>query len=379
MMEAKDDFPISKEIVYMNTAAISLKPIKVIDSMIDFMRKHEVSGTYNFNDNIEEEVLENARIRVAELIGCEKEDIALTTNTSEGINFIANATKFSRGDNVVTTDLEFPSVTYPWLRVAKENGVEVRFVSNKNGIVTLEDLEKLTDDKTRVIALSHVEYSSGIRYNLREVADLAHRHGALLVVDAVQSLGVIPLDVRMEDVDALASAAYKWLLGPFGAGFVYMRKEFYDKVEPLFVGWRSSREHEYDPRKISYPKDARKFEYGGMPYTSIYGLTKAIEYVEDIGVENIESYVMKITEKLMEKLNDFGAQILTPYDREKRAGIVTVRFDKMDYDRAVEELAKEKIIVSKRMNALRISPHIYNTEEEIEKIVQSIRRMIENY
>ncbi|MEM0385180.1 MAG: aminotransferase class V-fold PLP-dependent enzyme [Nitrososphaeria archaeon] len=379
MMEAKDDFPISKEIVYMNTAAISLKPIKVIDSMIDFMRKREVSGTYNFNDNIEEEVLENARIRVAELIGCEKEDIALTTNTSEGINFIANATKFSRGDNVVTTDLEFPSVTYPWLRVAKENGVEVRFASNKNGIVTLEDLEKLTDDKTKVIALSHVEYSSGIRYNLREVADLAHRHGALLVVDAVQSLGVVPLNVRREDVDALASAAYKWLLGPFGAGFVYMRKEFYENVEPLFVGWRSSREHEYDPRKISYPKDARKFEYGGMPYTSIYGLTKAIEYVKDIGVENIESYVMKITEKLMEKLNDLGAQILTPYDREKRAGIVTVRFDKMDYDRAVEELAKEKIIVSKRMNALRISPHIYNTEEEIEKIVQSIRRMIENY
>lgn len=379
MERIKEDFPISKEIVYMNTAAISLKPTKVIEAMIEFMRKHEMNGTYNFNESLEEEVLENARVRAAELLGCKKDDIALTTNTSEGINFIAHSIKFSQGENVVTTDLEFPSVTYPWLRIARESGIEVRFALNRNGIVTLEDLEKLTDDKTKVIVLSHVEYSSGIRYNLKEVADLAHKHGALLVVDAVQSLGVIPLNVRREDVDALASAAYKWLLGPFGAGFVYMRKEFYEKVEPLFVGWRSSKEHEYDPRKISYPKDAKKFEYGGMPYTSIYGLTKAIEYIKDIGVENIESYVLNITRKLMEKLNDLGAKILTPYDREKRAGIVTVRFDKMDYNRTVEELAKEKIIVSKRMNALRISPHIYNTEEEIEKIIQSIRRMIENY
>ncbi len=379
MENVKEDFPISKEIVYMNTAAISLKPLQVIDSMTEFMRNYEMNGTFNFSDSLEEEVLENARCMIAELIGCTKDDIALTTNTSEGINFIAHAIKFDHGNNVVTTDLEFPTVTYPWLRIAKEKGVEVRFASNRNGIVSVEDLEKLVDNRTKVIALSHVEYSSGLRYNLREIAELAHRHGAILLVDAVQSLGVVPLNVRREEVDVLASAAYKWLLGPFGAGFVYMKKEFYDNVEPLFVGWRSSIEHkEYDPRRYTLPNAARKFEYGGMPYTPIYGLTKAIEYIMDLEVENIRNYVMNITQKLMEKLNDLGAQTLTPFNQEQRAGIVAVRFEKMDYDRAVEELAKEKIVVSKRMNALRISPHIYNTEDEVEKIVQAIKKMVKS-
>jgi len=373
MRGLKEDFPISKKIVYMNTAAVSLKPQKVIDSMIEFMRKYEMNGTCYFDDSLEEEVLEDARCRVAELIGCGKEDVALTTNTSEGINFIAHSVKFRRGDNVVTTDLEFPTVTYPWLRIAGEKGVEVRFASNRNGVVTVQELERLVDDRTRVVALSHVEYGSGLRYNLREVADLAHRHGALLVVDAVQSLGVIPLNVRREEVDALASAAYKWLLGPFGAGFLYVRKEFYDNVEPLLVGWRSSRGQEYDPRAISYPRTAKKFEYGGMPYTQLHGLAKAIEYVMEIGVENIRDHVMNVTQRLMEELSRMGAQLLTPFSREQRAGIVTARFDGMNYDRAVRELADKGIIVSKRMNALRISPHIYNVEGEVEKVTESIK------
>jgi len=377
MRKVKEDFPASNEFVYMNAAAISLKPVQVINAMSDFMEKYEASGTINFRDSLEEEVLDNARLRISELIGCESDNIALTTNTSEGINFIAYAIKFGRGNNVVTTDLEFPTVTYPWLKIARERGVEVRFALNRNGIVSVEDLEKLVDDNTRVIALSHVEYSSGLRFNLKEIADLAHRHGAILVVDAVQSLGVIPLDVRREDVDTLASAAYKWLLGPFGAGFVYMKKEFYENVEPLFVGWRSSIEHEeYDPIKFTLPETARKFEYGGMPYTPIYGLTKAIEYILGLGVENIRDHVMNLTQKLIDELNGLGAQILTPLNREQRAGIVSARFDKMDYDKVIEELAKKRIIVSKRMNALRISPHVYNTEEDVNEVIEALKKLL---
>ncbi|MBC7091377.1 MAG: aminotransferase class V-fold PLP-dependent enzyme [Nitrososphaeria archaeon] len=376
MRRVREDFPISNEVVYMNTAAISLKPVQVIDAMTEFMKGYEANGTVNFSDSLEGEVLENARCRISELIGCRSDDIALTTNTSEGINFVAHSIKFEHGNNVVTTDLEFPTVTYPWLKIAKEKGVEVRFALNRNGIVSVEDLEKLVDDNTRVIALSHVEYSSGQRFNLREVADLAHRHGAILVVDAVQSLGVIPLNVKRENVDALASAAYKWLLGPFGAGFVYMRKELYENVMPPFVGWRSNKEHEeYDPQKFTLPETARRFEYGGMPYTPIYGLTKAIEYIMSIGIENIREHVMNLTQKLIDGLNDLGAQILTPSNREQRAGIVSARFDKMDYDKIVEELAKNKIIVSKRMNALRISPHIYNVEEDVMKFVEAIKKV----
>ncbi len=376
MRKVKEDFPTSNKVVYMNTAAISLKPVQVIDAMTEFMKRYEANGTVKFSDSFEEEVLENARCRVSELIGCESDDIALTTNTSEGINIIAHLIKFERGNNVVTTDLEFPTVTYPWLKVSREKGVEVRFALNRNGIVSVEDLEKLVDDNTRVIALSHVEYSSGLKFNLREVADLAHRHGAILVVDAVQSLGAIPLNVKREDVDVLASAAYKWLLGPFGAGFVYMRKELYENVMPPFVGWRSNREHEeYDPQKFILPETARRFEYGGMPYTPIYGLTRAIEYIMSLGIENIRDHVISLTQKLIDGLSDLGAKTLTPLNREQRAGIVAARFEKMDYDKVVEDLARKGIIVSKRMNALRISPHIYNTEEEVAKVIDAIREM----
>ncbi|MEM3403384.1 MAG: aminotransferase class V-fold PLP-dependent enzyme [Nitrososphaeria archaeon] len=376
MRPVKEDFPPSKVYVYMNTAAISLKPIQVIKAISSFEETYEISGT--INDNFEDQVLEEARDEVSNLINCKSDDIAIVTNTSEGLNFTAHAVKMTPGSNIVTTDLEFPTVTYPWLKVAEEKRLEVRFARHKNGIVTIEDLERLVDDKTKVITLSHVEYSSGFRFNLREVAELAHKHGALLVVDAIQSLGVIPFDAKVEDVDVLVTAAYKWLLGPFGAGFLYMKDEVYHDVEPIFAGWRSKEDHEvFEPLKLSFKKTARKFEYGGMPYSAIYGFTRSLKYISDLEVDNINNHVIGITQELMEGLKNLGANLFTPFNRHQRAGIVTAKFDNLDADTLLNELKEEKIIISKRFGALRFSPHIYNNKEDVEKVIHLIKKVIE--
>jgi len=373
----KEDFPSSKEYIYMNTAAISLKPIQVIKAVTSFEESYEISGTANFSDNFEDQVLEEARSKVSNLINCRIDDVAIVTNTSEGMNFAAHAIKMSPGSNVVSTDLEFPTVTYPWLRIAKGEKLDVRFALNRDGVVAIEDLEKLVDDKTKVIALSHVEYSSGFRFDLKEVADLAHKHGALLVVDAIQSLGVIPFDVKREDVDVLISAAYKWLLGPFGAGFLYMRDEIYHDVEPIFAGWRSKENHEvFEPLKLSFAKTARKFEYGGMPYSAIYGFSRALKYILDLGVEEINNHVTDITQELMDGLKDLGAKFFTPFDRHRRAGIVTAKFDGLDCDTLVNELKKERVVISKRFGALRFSPHIYNTQGDVERVLHIIKEIM---
>lgn len=170
----------------------------------------------------------------AKLIGAKKEEIALIKNTSTGINIAASVLHYPLGSKIVTTDLEHPSVVYPWLRRSLD--VKVHYVKNVNGKFLLDDLEKAVDDKTVAVAVSHVEYVNGFRNNLHAISEIAHKHGAYLIVDAIQSAGAIPIDVKRDDVDFLATACYKWLLSPPGAGYLYIKEELIEKFEPPFVG-----------------------------------------------------------------------------------------------------------------------------------------------
>jgi selenocysteine lyase/cysteine desulfurase len=223
-----------------------------------------------------------------------------------------------------------------------------------------------------------VEYASGLRFNLKELRDLTSEHGALLVVDAIQSLGVVPLNVKDEGVDILASGAYKWLLGPFGTAILYMKRDLYEKFEPPFVGFRSTgKPFELEPTKLTYAKTARKFEYSTSNYAAMTGLAEAIRYLRRIGIERVYNYVLKITGKLMWSLSNIrGVKVVTPREEKRRAGIITIRFEKADYVEVAKKLGEKGIITSPRFESVRFSPHIYNTEGDMAKASDELKKII---
>jgi len=373
-----DDFPTTKKYVYLNAASISLMPLPVLRKMNDFQEELGLRGTVWFDEKVETMALEDARSEAAKLIGADVDEIALMSSTTEALCAIAWSLDFKRGDNVVTTDMEFPSVVYPWMRIGKEKGVEVRSARNKDGIVEVADLEKLVDDRTKVLAISHVEYASGLRFNLKELHQLTSEHGALLVVDAIQSLGVVPVNVKDEGVDILASGSYKWLLGPFGASILFMRRDIYEKLDPPFVGWRSTEEpFEFKPTKLTYAKTAKKFEYSASNYASMTALAESIKYLQRISIKKIYNYVLKLTGNLMQSLSNLReVRIITPREKERRAGIITVRFKKADYMEVAKKLGEKGVVVSPRFESVRMSPHVYNTEEDMSKASEELKKII---
>ena len=353
-------------------------PLPVLRKIKDFQEELGLRGTVWFDEEVETMAMEDARNEAARLVGADVDEVALLSSTTEALCTIAWSLDFKRGDNVVTTDMEFPSVIYPWMRIGKEKGVEVRLAKNKEGIVDVADLEKLVDDRTRVLAISHVEYASGLKFNLKELHQLTSKHGALLVVDAIQSLGVVPINVKKEGVDILASGSYKRLLGPFGASILYVKRDIYEKLDPPFVGWRSTEEpFEFKPTQLGYAKTAKKFEYSTTNYASKIELAEAIKYLQRIGIKRVYDHVLKLTGNLMQSLSNLrGVRVITPRENERRAGIVTIRFEKADYIEVAKKLGERGIIVSPRFGSVRFSPHVYNTQEDMAKTSEELKKII---
>ena len=360
----RQDFPVTKNKIYLNHASHSplSKPVK------DAMQKH-IEEYSEYGDAMD---LDNGKSSFARLINATKDEIAMVENTSTGMNIIANMLDYPSGSNIVTTDLEYPSVVYPWKR--KKLGVTIRYVKNVAGKILLEDLEKAVDDKTVAVALSHVEYMNGFRFDLKAVSEIAHKHGAYLAVDAIQSLGAFPVDVKHDNVDFLTASCYKWMLGPPGVGYLYVRKELVEKFEPPFIGWASAKPEVFDTvgfweiQNLYLSETASRFEIGSPSYVSISGAKAALHLLLDVGVENIEKRILKLTDHLIVELAGRGIKFQTPLEPECRSGIVNFLIDHPQ--ERTDELAKKNIVVSARAHGIRVSPHFYNSEEEIDKLVE---------
>jgi len=366
--EIREKFPVTRSKVFLNHAAYSPLPQPVVD----VMRKYnEELCRYEINESkysLGQEIF-------AKLVGAEKGEVALVPNTSTGLNIVANMLDYPAGSNVVTTDLEYPSVVYPWLK--KKLGVEVRYVKNVDGRVFVEDMEKAINDQTVVVTISHVGYANGFRHDLKILAEIAHEHGAYLIVDAIQSLGTIPVDVERDDVDFLTASCYKWLLGPAGVGYLYVRKELVERFDPPFIGWASVKPEVFetlefwDIWQLQLSKTASRFEVGSPSFISFVGAATAIQLLLDIDIENIQKRVLGLTELLIDSVKNLGFRLTTPEDKECRSGIVHFLIDKAQ--ERLERLRKKGIVVSARSNGLRVAPHFYNTEEEIERLIRELK------
>ena len=366
----REKFPVTKNEIFMNHAGQSPLPKPVADAVRKYVNDFSNFGTTSIEWN------DGGKPLFAKLIGAKPEDIAFVENTSVGLNIAANVLSYPPRSKIVTTDLEYPSVVYPWLR--KSLGVKVRYVENVDGKILLEDVEKAVDDKTVAVAVSHVEYVNGFRHDLRALSEIAHEHGAYIIVDAIQSAGAMQIDTKRDDLDFLTSACYKWLLSPPGAGYLYVKEELIEKFEPPFVGWASVKPEVFetidfwDIWSLRLSETASRFEVGSPSFMSLVGATEALKMILNTGIENIEKRILKITDHLIDVLKDLGLELQTPEESAHRSGIVNFQINRPE--EVAKKLKSKGIIVSARAHGIRVSPHFYNTEQEIDELVEEIKQ-----
>jgi selenocysteine lyase/cysteine desulfurase len=367
----REQFPITESKVFLNHAAQSPLPKPVADAIHRYADEFSKFGTSLV------ECDRWGKPQFANLIGAGSEEIALIENTSVGLNIAANVLHYPPGSKIVTTDLEYPSVVYPWLR--KKLGAKVHYVKSVDGKVSLDDMEKAVDDKTVAVAISHVEYVNGFRHNLRVLSEVAHEHGAYLIVDAIQSVGTMPINVKTDDVDFLMAACYKWLLSPSGAAYLYVKDELIEEFEPPYVGWASVKPEVFkttdfwDIWNLKLSKTASRFEVGAPSTISFVGAAEAMKMLLNCGTENIKRIIIKLTDRLIDSVKDLGLQLQTPEQRQCRSGIVNFKTGKPQ--KVTDRLNKKGIVVSARAGGIRVSPHFYNTEEEIDKLIEEIKKL----
>ena len=320
--------------------------------------------------------LANARVRCARLIGAEPREIALTVNTSYGLNLAARALPFERGDIVITSDREYPSNVYPWMELEAARGVKLERIPCA-GILPDEDaiLAALDRPRVRCVVLSWVSFATGYRIDLERVGRACRERGIWFVLDAIQGVSAAPLDVRSMPVDIVACGGQKWLLAPWGSGFVWLRPDLVDSLRPVDVSWMATRCSDDFTRltdyDFTYRDNARKFEVITLPYQDFAGLNESLDVFFEVGLETVYERVERLTGRIVDwALGTTGVRLVTPPELRRRAGIVAVA--PRDAKAASERLTRAGVVHSFREGAIRLSPHFYNTEEEIDRALHLV-------
>ncbi|HKG96273.1 MAG TPA: aminotransferase class V-fold PLP-dependent enzyme, partial [Pyrinomonadaceae bacterium] len=299
--EVRSLFPITERAIYFNHAAISPPPTTAIRAIEAQLKDVNENGSANFRSWLA--VKEQARQLLANLLGARPEQVAFVRNTSDALSTVANGITWKPGDNIVTFSREFPSNVYPWLRVRDAFGVEVRMCEERAGRIDLAEFESLVDQHTRVIAISHVQYASGFRIDLERLGRLARQHDALFVVDAIQALGVIPVDVEAELIDVAAGGGHKWLLSPEGIGYLYLSDRALGRIQPTLVGWVSvSNPDDYLNFDQGWKHGALAWETGTGPASLFYGFKASLELLSQLGVQNVANYLEELSNYLCQGL-----------------------------------------------------------------------------
>ena len=363
------EFPVTENYVYMNHAGVAPLSKRVRDAMIDFARDATDNGAVNVESWIE--TAERCRNVAAQLINADVSEIAFMKNTTQGILIAANGIDWNEGDNVVTTAVEFPANIYPWWSLKERFGVETRMVPEHEGRIHINEIVTAIDEKTRVVTLSHVEFASGFRNDIKAIGEICRERNIWFVVDAIQSLGVIDVDTKSCNIDILAADGHKWLLAPEGAAIFYCAKDKLDKLINTNVGWASVvNPREFLDYDLTLKSDATRFEEGSYNSIGLYGLNTAIELLLEVGIPTIERKILELTSILIAGLEDKGYYVTTPEDDAERAGIVIFETVRHTPSEIVDILQENNIITAARGSGVRISPHFYNSEIEIKQLLE---------
>ena len=363
--DLRADIPALDDCVYLNTGAASPSPVRVTEAVETCLDHHErVSPANEGMYAAAGEVFEDTRAAVADLLGAQPAEIALTESTADGITRVADAIQWNEGDVVCRTDCEHPAGVLPWRRLADLEGIEVRELGTERGRLDLDAFADAVSD-ARLVCTSSLSWNYGTRFPVEEIVSVAHDAGAQVLVDAVQSPGQVDIDVAEWGADFVAGAGHKWLCGPWGAGFLYVADDAVETLEPDRVSYRSVT----DPSVAEYEllPAAARLEIGTRSPLPYAGLEEAISVIEDIGLDSIESHNQELTGRLKAGLGD---RLLSP--REYESGLVTFAAD--DPNATVEELGEQGIEVRSipDPDALRASVHGFNTAEDVDALLSAL-------
>ncbi len=358
----RGEFPIFQSSVYLNTCslgALGERSRRKVAEFLDLWQSRGASAWYD----VWWEALGDLRARYARLVNAATNEIALAPSISVALSAIAESLDYRRRPRVVITSLDFPTVAYQWLAKALA-GVELIVVDSPDKIsVPVEAIARAVDDRTALVVTSHVYFTTGAIQDIKRVAEVAHAHGALCLIDAYQSVGQIPLDVKDAGVDALVAGGLKWLLGGPGIVFLYVREAVARRLEPRISGWFGQREQfAFDPRALTFHDDARRFEMGTPALAAIYAQLGGLEYIEEIGVPRLREVTAALTEDLIATVRAAGFTPRVAAEPERRSAIVMIPMT--DPAAAVRHLAAGGVIVDSRPGHVRFSPFFYNVQDD---------------
>ncbi len=374
MDNVRREFPVAGNLVYFNHAAVAPLPLRSVKRVEDFLREYAAKGCLDYPEWMVYQ--ERVRGLAARLVGGDESEIAFVKNTSTGISIIAQGLVWRTGDNIIIPETEFPANAYPWFNLW-DKGVEVRMVRERGGRYRVEDFESLVDGRTRLISVSWVEFATGFRNDLAAIGDLCRERGIHFCVDAIQGLGVLWMDVEEYKIDFLAADGHKWLLAPEGIGILYVSRRVAGELRPLFVGWNSVEDpSDYLPYHFDrLRKDARKFEEGSPNLLGTFALGSSLELLLEVGIEKVEERVIALTDLLVDGLVERGCSVLSPRGEGEKSGIV-VFSSCVDDNSVFNRLMEDGVFCALRGGGIRLSPHLYNTEEEVYRFFDILDRLV---
>lgn len=363
----RDLFPVTRNLVYFNHAAVGPLSVRAYEAMERHARDQREFGALHWRDWYAEYV--RLREAAAKLIGAQPDEIAILKNTSEGLSFVAAGLRWNEGDNVVTTAMEFASNWTPWKRL-EPRGVECRVAPAAD----VASIEPMLDERTRLVSVSSVAFHNGFTADVEAIGALCARRGVRFCVDAIQSLGVLPIDVRAAKIDFLAADGHKWMCGPEGAAIFFVAADRREELEVVESGWTNiDRKGKFIDCPVELLPDARRFEAGSLNTNGIYGLRAALDLIHETGIDVIRERALRVANALAEGLESIGWKLALP--RPVASPIVGAT------PPAVEKsirwfhgkLEERGIVTAPREGLLRFSPHYYNSEQEVERVVDVLR------
>jgi selenocysteine lyase/cysteine desulfurase len=360
----RDEFPVTRELIYLNHAAVSPLCLPAAGAMKRLIEDAATYGSLHYGEWLES--YQGLRQAAARLINASPAEIAIMKNTSEGIATIAQGLDWERGDRVVAFREEFPSNYFPWAHLEKR-GVHVTWLS------IYDQIEKILEaiPGARLLAISYVNYLSGYRADLKAIGEVCRQHGCFFLVDAIQGMGVFPIDVESWNIDGLASDGHKWMLGPEGNAILYVRRKWLEAIKPVEFGWMNQANYaDYGSRDMTLRPDAGRYECGTLNTAGCFGLRAAIEFLLEVGIEHIAGAVLTIVDQLEAGLRRKGYEVMIDRSAETASGIISFRHPSIDSRSIVSELKRNRILAAPRQSWVRMSPHFYINPEDIEEVLQ---------
>jgi cysteine desulfurase/selenocysteine lyase len=360
------EFPVATRWAYFDHAAQAPLPRRSADALCAFAHEQLEDGVVGWPAR--EQRIEAIRDQVAQLINAHRDEIAFIPSTTHGIGLIAEGFPWHEGENVVSAAEEYPSNLYPWMNL-ESRGVTLRLVPSREGRIWLDDLANAIDRSTRVLTISHVEFSTGFRNDLDALAELCRKRGIALFVDAIQGLGPHTIDVQSTPVDFIAADGHKWLLGPEGAGLLFVRREWIDRLRPIGVGWHSVVGSYNSPRNDFHLKqNSQRWEGGSFNMAGLLSFGASVGLFLELGPAAVSRRILDRAEAIRTLATRVGWTVYGSPREADRSAIVVLEHPGVDPDKAARALRGQGIVVCSRRGRLRVSPHLYNNDEDLERL-----------